>query len=80
MALAIDGDILQDAYPASLNPESELYLILKIGGGLAVNGLPSCHLTPSRSRNVSWALSSSHDHSLARSGTMDCRPLCDTSC
>src|ERR1700724_2220867 len=46
----------------------------------AVNGLPSCHLTPSRSRNVSCVLSSSHDHSLARSGTIDCRPLCGTSC
>ena len=33
MALAIDGDIFQDAYPASLNPESEIYMILKIGGG-----------------------------------------------
>ena len=33
MALAIDGDIFQDTYPASLNPESEIYLILKIGGG-----------------------------------------------
>ena len=29
MALAIDGDIFQDAYPASLNPESEIYLILR---------------------------------------------------
>ena len=37
MALAIDGDIFQDAYPASLNPESEIYLILKIGGGCFVD-------------------------------------------
>jgi hypothetical protein len=29
MALAIDGDIFQDAYPVSLNPESEIYLILR---------------------------------------------------
>ena len=47
---------------------------------LAVKGLPSCHLTPSRSRNVSWALSSSHDQSVARSGTIDCRLVCGTSC
>jgi hypothetical protein len=47
---------------------------------LAVKGFPSCHLTPSRSRNVSWVLSSSQDHSLARSGTIDCMPLCGTSC
>src|SRR5205085_8345061 len=47
---------------------------------LAVNGLPSCHLTPWRSLNVSPVLSSSHDHSLARSGTIDCRVACGTSC
>src|SRR5438309_3341645 len=46
----------------------------------AVNGLPSCHLTPWRSRKVRWVLSSSHDHSLARSGTIESRPLCGTSC
>jgi hypothetical protein len=33
MAVAIDGEIYQDAYLASLKPESELYLIPKIGGG-----------------------------------------------
>ena len=33
MAVAIDGEILQDACPAPLNPESEIYLIPKIGGG-----------------------------------------------
>ena len=33
MALAIDGEIFQDAYLAQLNPESEIYLIPKIGGG-----------------------------------------------
>src|SRR6516165_12240243 len=46
----------------------------------AVNGLPSCHLTPSRNRKVSCVLSSSHDESLARSGTIDCRLFCGTSC
>src|ERR1700732_613665 len=44
----------------------------------AVNGLPSCHLTPWRSLKVSAVLASSHDHSVARSGTTDLRPLCGT--
>jgi sulfur-carrier protein len=33
MAIAIDGEIFQDAYAAKLNPDSEIYLIPKIGGG-----------------------------------------------
>src|SRR3984893_7850260 len=33
MAVAIDGEIFQDAYLAPLNPESEIYLIPKIDGG-----------------------------------------------
>ena len=33
MALAIDGEIYQDAYLAPLDPDSEIYLIPKIGGG-----------------------------------------------
>ena len=33
LAVAIDGEIFQDAYLAPLNPESEIYLIPKIGGG-----------------------------------------------
>ena len=33
MAAAIDGEIFQDAYLAPLRPESEVYLIPKIGGG-----------------------------------------------
>ena len=33
MAVAIDGTIYQDAYLAPLNPDSEIYLIPKIGGG-----------------------------------------------
>jgi sulfur-carrier protein len=33
MALAIDGEIYQDAYLAPLGPNSEVYLIPKIGGG-----------------------------------------------
>ena len=33
MAVAIDGEIFQDAYLAQLRPESEIYLIPKIGGG-----------------------------------------------
>src|SRR5437868_598357 len=43
---------------------------------LAVNGLPSCHLTPWRSLKVSPVLSSSHDHSLARSGTIVLMLVC----
>jgi hypothetical protein len=33
MAVAIDGEIYQDAYAAKLEPNSEIYLIPKIGGG-----------------------------------------------
>jgi sulfur-carrier protein len=33
MAVAIDGEIFQDAYQAQLNPDSEVVLIPKIGGG-----------------------------------------------
>ena len=42
----------------------------------AVNGLPSCHFTPSRSLNVSAVPSSFHDHSVARSGTIDSKLTC----
>ena len=33
MAVAIDGEIFQDAYAVELKPGSEIYLIPKIGGG-----------------------------------------------
>ena len=33
MAVAIDGEIYQDAYSAELRPGSEIVLIPKIGGG-----------------------------------------------
>ena len=33
MAVSIDGTIYQDAYAAKLAPNSEIYLIPKIGGG-----------------------------------------------
>lgn len=33
MAVAIDGEIYQDAWQASLGPDSEIVLIPKIGGG-----------------------------------------------
>jgi molybdopterin converting factor small subunit len=33
MAVAIDGEIFQDAYQQPLNPDSEVVLIPKIGGG-----------------------------------------------
>jgi len=33
MAIAIDGEIYQDAYGAELRPGSEIVLIPKIGGG-----------------------------------------------
>ena len=33
MAIAIDGEIHQDSYGAELGPDSEVYLIPKIGGG-----------------------------------------------
>src|SRR5438093_6827655 len=47
---------------------------------LAVNGLPSCHLTPWRSGKVSSVPSSLHDQLAARSGTIDCMLFCGTSC
>jgi hypothetical protein len=46
----------------------------------AVNGLPSCHLTPWRSGNVSSVPSSFHDQLVARSGITDCILVCGTSC
>jgi hypothetical protein len=33
MAVAVDGEIHQDAYGLQLPPESEIFLIPKIGGG-----------------------------------------------
>ena len=33
MAVAIDGEIYQDAYSVALKPDSEIVLIPKIGGG-----------------------------------------------
>lgn len=33
MAVAIDGEIYQDAYAAAFGPDSEVVLIPKIGGG-----------------------------------------------
>jgi len=33
MAVAVDGEIFQDAYLAQLNPESGIVLIPKISGG-----------------------------------------------
>ncbi len=33
MAIAIDGEIFQDAYSARLEPDSEIFLIPKIAGG-----------------------------------------------
>src|SRR6516162_2134385 len=45
---------------------------------LAVNGLPSCQLTPSSSGKVSSVPSSFHDRPVARSGTTDCRLFCGT--
>jgi molybdopterin converting factor small subunit len=33
MAIAVDGEIYQDAYSVELRPESEIYLIPRIGGG-----------------------------------------------
>src|SRR5713226_6150710 len=42
----------------------------------AVNGLPSCHLMPSRNLNVSSLPSSLHDQLEARSATIDSRRFC----
>ncbi len=42
----------------------------------AVNGLPSCQLTPLRSAKVSFLPSSLHVHFSARSGTMSSRLFC----
>src|ERR1700737_2383691 len=45
---------------------------------LAVNGLPSCQATPSRSGKVSSVPSSLQDQPVARSGTIDCKLFCGT--
>src|SRR6266567_4239159 len=45
---------------------------------LAVNGLPSCHLTPWRSGKRSSVPSSLHDQPVARSGTIDSMLFCAT--
>src|ERR1700732_2657654 len=47
---------------------------------LAVKGVTSCHLTPRRSGKVNSVPSSLHDQLVARSGTIDCRLFCGTSC
>src|SRR6266702_6877305 len=47
---------------------------------LAVNGLPSCHLTLWCNGNVNSVPSSFHDQPVARSGTIDCRLFWGTSC
>src|SRR5689334_7353937 len=44
----------------------------------AVNGLPSCHFTPSRSLKVSSLPSSLHDQLEARSETIELRVFCGT--
>src|ERR1700757_4075264 len=44
----------------------------------AVNGLPSCHLTPCRNLKVSSLPSSLHDQLTARSGTIESRLFCGT--
>src|ERR1700757_4454773 len=44
----------------------------------AVNGLPSCHLTPSRSLKVSSFPSSLHDQLEAKSETIELRVFCGT--
>src|SRR6266852_4230007 len=46
----------------------------------AVNGLPSCHLTPWRRLKVSSVPSSLHDQPVARSGSIDLRLFCGSSC
>src|SRR6185312_6501293 len=45
-----------------------------------VNGLPSCHLTPCRSLNVSVFLSALQAQLSASSGRMSSRLFCATSC
>src|SRR6201988_1293778 len=45
---------------------------------VAVNGLPSCHLTPSRSLKVSSFPSSLHDQLEAKSETIELRVFCGT--
>src|ERR1700730_17410968 len=45
---------------------------------LAVNGMPSCQVTPSRNGKVSSVPSSFHDQPVARSGTTDCGLVCGT--
>src|SRR5947209_16987864 len=63
---------LSFVFPASM---SQVHLT-----SAAVNGLPSCHLTPWRSLNVSSVPSSLHDQLVARSGTIDFMLFCGSSC
>src|SRR5438270_4425614 len=46
----------------------------------ALKGLPSCQLTPCRSSKVSAVISASHDHLVARSGSIVSIRFCGTSC
>ena len=46
----------------------------------AVNGLPSCHLTPWRNLKVSSVPSSLHDQLVAKSGTIDFMLFWGSSC
>src|SRR5205823_8621532 len=64
----------------SLSPALPLSMSQVHLTSLAVNGLPSCHLTPWLSGKVCSVPSSLHDQLAARSGTIDCMLFCGTSC
>src|SRR3984893_3465483 len=66
---------LRRSFSADLVSRSQVHLT-----SLAVNGLPSCHLTPGRNGRVSSVPSSFHDQPVARSGTIDTMLFCATSC
>ena len=80
LVIAVDGHFFEISIPGFARVEAQF--IVRFAGqhltSFAVNGLPSCHLTPWRSGRVSSVPSSLHDQLVARSGTIDCRLLVES--
>src|SRR5438067_12405083 len=84
LIVAIGNDLFEVAVPGFARVDAQL--LGRFAGdqvpvhltSAAVNGLPSCHLTPSRSLKVSSFPSSLHDQLVARSGTIDSTRFCAT--
>src|SRR5438067_7743827 len=84
LIVAIGNDLFEVAVPGFARVDAQL--LGRFAGdqvpvhltSAAVNGLPSCHLTPSRSLKVSSFPSSLHDQLEARSETIELRVFCGT--